>query len=129
MSRKAPSLGNLLSPSLFSSKTSSNNWLSFKGTFRCGGQNCTYCSRIKGGDIIISSSTGKTHKIHSFANCNTRYVIYVITCTTCSVQYVGRTILRLKDRLYDHLYDIEKKITTRVSHDTGMKFIIGIPPV
>lgn len=68
VSRKAPSLGNLLS--LFSSRNNTTNWLSFRGTFRCGGRNCAYCPFIKYGDTIISSSTGKSHKIHSLANCN-----------------------------------------------------------
>lgn len=64
---------------------------------------------------VISSSTGKSHKIHSFANCNTRYVIYAITYIVCSIQYVVRTIRRLKDRLYNHLYDIEKNHNTSVA--------------
>lgn len=62
---------------------------------------------VKGGDTIIATSTGKSHKIHSFIYCNTRYIVYVITCTICSIKYVGRTTRRLRDRLYDHLHDIE----------------------
>lgn len=89
------------------------------------------------GDVVVSTSTGKSHKIHSLVNCNTRYVIYAITCTACSIQYVGRMIQRLKDRLYDHLYDIEKDHATNVARhwnsvhhkDTSSLVIQGIDKI
>lgn len=67
VSRRAPSLSSFLSPSFFSSRNTSTNWLSFQGTFKCGGRSCAYCSFIKGGDTITSMSTGKSYKIHSFS--------------------------------------------------------------
>lgn len=48
-------------------------------------------------------------------NWNTKFLVYVITCEMCHIQYVGRTTRRLKDRLYDHLYDIEKNKSTDVA--------------
>lgn len=137
MCSRAPFLGSILSPSLFSSTNASKNLLSFQATFKCGGQGCTYCPFIQKGDTISSASTGKTHKIHSFTNCNTLYVIYAITCTTCCIQYVGRTTRRLKDRLYDHLYDIEKDHATNVARhwnqihqkDTSSLVIQGIDKI
>lgn len=38
-----------------------------------------------------------------------------ITCNSCNVQYVGHTTRRLRDRLYDHLHDIEKNHSTNFS--------------
>lgn len=55
----------------------------------------------KQGDVIHSTSFYSI-----FINCNTRFLFYVVTCELCSVQYVGRTTHRLRDRLQDHLYDI-----------------------
>lgn len=137
VSRKAPSLGGLLSPSLYISKKQTAHWLQFKGTYRCGGRSCTYCPFIKGGDTVTSTSTGKSYKIQSFINCNTRYIVYVITCTICSIQYVGRTTRRLRDRLYDHLYDIEKEHATNIARhwvdihfkDTSSLTIQGIEKI
>lgn len=64
---------------------------------------------------MTSTSTGRRHKIQSFIDCNTRFVVYVITCSLCSIQNVGRTTCRLKDHLYDHLHDIEKEHSTNVA--------------
>lgn len=113
VSRRAPSLSKWLSPSLYTSKQNPTNWLSFKGIFKCGKRGCAYCPFFKGGDTVLLATTGKSHKISSFFNCNTRFVVYVITCTLCSIQYVGRTTL--KDSLYDHFYDIEKDHSTNVA--------------
>lgn len=59
------------------------------------------------------SSNGTTHKIHSFINCNTKFVIYLITCTACSIQYVGCTTNPLKS-IY-HLSDIKREFALNTS--------------
>lgn len=96
--------------SLFTSEHSGSNWLYFKGNYKYGMKGCDYCRYIKKVQGVCSSPTVKTFDITSFINCNTKFLIYVITCDLCHIQYVGRTTRRLKDLgLYDHLYDIEKK--------------------
>lgn len=120
-----------LSPSLYTSKKNAH-WLLFKGTFKCRSKSCVYCPFIKGGDAVLSATTGKSYKILSFINCNTQFVVYVITCTLCSIQYVGRTTRRL-----NHLYDIEKDHSTNVAchwndfhnKDTSSLVIQGIEKV
>lgn len=62
-----------------------------------------------------SSINGKTFDISSFINSNTKFLVYLITCELCHIQYVGRTTRRLKDQLYDHLHDIEKNKSTNVA--------------
>ena len=106
VSRRAPSLGSRLSPSLFSSQHTGANWLQLQGTFKCGMNGCRYCKLIKTGSLVHSYSSDKSFPIKHFINCNTKFVIYVVACSTCNLQYVGRTTRRLKDRLRDHLYDI-----------------------
>lgn len=115
VSRRAPTLGRSLSPSLFSTNRTKSNWLNFTGNFKCGIKTCNYCRYIKTGQLIKSCSNQKEFSIPVFINCNTKFVVYVITCTSCQVQYVGRTTRRLRDRLHDHLYNTEKEILTNVS--------------
>ena len=115
VSRRAPTLGRSLSPSLFTSKTIHHNWLSFKGTFKCGIKSCIYCGFIKTGPNVTSCSNGREFEIKSFINCNTKHTVYVISCTACNIQYVGRTIRRLRDRLRDHLYDISTNKKTNAA--------------
>lgn len=47
VSRRAPSHGRWLSPSLYTSIAASTHWLQFKGTFKCGTNSCAYCPFIK----------------------------------------------------------------------------------
>lgn len=65
--------------------------------------------------MIHSMTTHKDTRIKSFNNCNTRYLVYIITCELCSLQYVGCTTCRLRDRLYHHLYDIQKNHAINVA--------------
>lgn len=104
--RRVPTLGNSLSHSFFnSSKIQSFTWLHFKGNYCCGGTSCPCCRHVIKGNVVCSYSTEREHK--SFFNCNTKYVVYIIICKTCTVQYVGRTNRRLRDRFYEHLFSNE----------------------
>lgn len=53
-------------------------------------------------------STGNKYKIKQLINCNTRFVVYIITCVSCGIQYVGRT-RKFSVRLRDHLKNIQWK--------------------
>lgn len=118
----------------FPTGQSRSSWLSFKGNFEYGKRGCDYCDHIKKGKFIQSCTNGRTFEISSFINCNTQFLVYVITCEVCQIQYVGRTTRRFRDRLHDHLYDIEKDRLTNVARhcnsvhhkDVSNLFIQGI---
>jgi hypothetical protein len=83
---------------------------------------CTYCPNIAKTNSITSSVTHKTFPIrnitnHKYISCEINNIIYIITCKKCSIQYVGETGRRARDRLYEHLYSIKNanKIVTPVS--------------
>lgn len=52
-------------------------------------------------------------------DCNTKNIIYLITCDTCKIQYVGETGNTLKTRFYCHSYNINNpnKATCRLLAD------------
>ena len=52
--------------------------------------------------IMITEPTGETHHIKSHITCETFNVIYLIQCRLCSLQYIGETNRRLKDRFNEH---------------------------
>ncbi|OCU02665.1 hypothetical protein XELAEV_18008431mg [Xenopus laevis] len=56
-----------------------------------------------------SSRTQREFNIDSFINCNTSYVVYLLMCTHCGVQYLGCTTRLLKNRMEEHLNQIEAK--------------------
>ena len=48
-------------------------------------------------------------------NCQSSNIIYLITCTTCGIQYVGQTKNRLLTRFQGHHFDIKNQNDTTVS--------------
>ena len=71
---------------------------------KCGSNKCLCCSSLNCDIIFKSNSTGRKfifNKRGSF-NCKTKNVIYLITCKTCNLQYVGQTTQALHCRLNGH---------------------------
>ena len=59
--------------------------------------------------------------------CRSSNLVYAITCKRCGQQYVGQTMVRLKDRFVGHLGDINNEATKKprwterlVYHHTGI---------
>jgi sulfur relay (sulfurtransferase) complex TusBCD TusD component (DsrE family) len=75
---------------------------------KCGHARCRYCKGIVLANNFKSSATNKEYNnITEMANCNSKNVIYLITCNTCQMQYVGETGRALKERLNNHRSDIK----------------------
>lgn len=92
-----PPLSNVLSPSAFCPHGPNRTWLDFVGNYRCGADICPCCLHTIVGDRFSSSVSGRSYTVGKYINCNTKYVIYLITCKDCHIQYVGRTTRRLRD--------------------------------
>ena len=78
-------------------------------------QLCRYCPRLNHSGEIISKTTGQKHSTMVNINCQTSNVIYLITCISCGIQYVGQTKNRLISRFQGHYYDIKNHNDTTVS--------------
>lgn len=114
VSRRAPTLGCLISPSLFTSSHPNHNWLSTKGFHSCGQAKCTVCQFAKNAQNFTSTVYGtSSFSIRSYLNCNTKYVIYLVTCTSCRLQYIGWTPLKVCIRR--HLSDINRLYVSNLS--------------
>ncbi|CAJ0939001.1 unnamed protein product [Ranitomeya imitator] len=99
LAKKAPSLRDILSPSLYlhSKLTAGNSaWLTYKGFFKCGHHPCKTCNFVRKTTSFTSSVTGITYPIRTHMNCNSEGVIYLIECDLCKLQYVGCTVGPLK---------------------------------
>ena len=91
----------LVTPSHFSDQ---------KGS-RCHRGNCRICKIMNFSSRVLCTTTQNfivTNK-PSQANCETKNVIYCITCNTCKYQYVGETKQKLRGRISQHLYSFTKK--------------------
>ena len=79
-----------------------------RGSNHCGLKHCRYCPKLNKSGQIKSTTTGKTHNCMKNISCRSSNLIYCITCTKCGIQYVGQTLLRIKDRFKAHFYTTEK---------------------
>ena len=72
---------------------------------KCGKSRCKTCKHIVEGDSFVSNVTGKRYNVSStntIMSCNTRNVIYLISCKRCGIQYVGETSQALRSRINNH---------------------------
>ena len=71
-----------------------------------------YKNYLVPGNKFQSLSTKDTFKIKERIDCNEKNVIYLITCTSCTVQYEGSSV-DFKSRFREHKSDIKLKKTTK----------------
>jgi hypothetical protein len=92
-----------------------------RGVRQCRASGCKTCPLIKSGKEVKSTVTGRLYWIkipkaplglvHEMLDCKTRHLVYLATCTTCGVQYVGETIQPLHKRVGGHRSNVEGKAT------------------
>ena len=83
------------------------------GVTTCGGSKCGCCNYIIS-DTKIELKHTKFDCIGNL-NCDSANIIYVITCTKCTMGYVGETGNTLRTRLHQHLSDIRLQKPTAVA--------------
>ena len=76
---------------------------------------CRYCKILNKTGKIKSHSTGKVYTSLKKVHCQSSNLKYVITCQTCSIQYVGQTKNRLLTWFQGHFNDISYDRDTTVS--------------
>ena len=64
-----------------------------------------YCSQLISTTTFISQQTKRKFKIYHIVNCESEYVIYLMECTLCNKQYVGKTETAFNIRLNIHRKD------------------------
>ena len=72
---------------------------------RCNKPRCKTCKHLREGDKFTSNVTGKAYNVQSnnpVMTCDTKNVIYVISCRKCGIQYVGETSQMLRQRMNNH---------------------------
>jgi hypothetical protein len=78
-----------------------------RGYNYCSRKECRYCPLLNKTGKIRCQFTGLEHPCMQNISCRSSNLVYAITCKRCGMQYVGQTMLRLKDRFVHHLRDIE----------------------
>lgn len=82
---------------------------------KCGDPRSKYCcSSIGEGDHIKCTTTKRKYIPKSMdgtstVTCKSKFSVYVLTCSKCGLQYVGKTIEQINQRLQNHKSDLNRK--------------------
>ena len=61
------------------------------------------------GSTFTSTTTGITYEIKEGVDCDSKSVVYLITCQFCNAQYVGSTSQKFRYRSTQHRFDIRNE--------------------
>ena len=64
-----------------------------------------YCKQVVHTITFRSNQTNRIFQIYHNLNCKSKYVIYLLECTKCKIQYVGKAETEFNIRL-QHTYEI-----------------------
>ena len=73
----------------------------------CNAACCLCCQQLISKTTIKSNQTNKTFKICHRVNCEGSFVIYLLECYICNIQYVGKSETPFNVRLKNHRKDVK----------------------
>ena len=89
------------------------------GCYDCG-KNCIDCKYLRDkGEYFYSNITKRRYKVRQNVNCQSKNVIYLVTCRRCKIQGVGETVA-FKSRMANYRSCIKNK---RISCNIDKHFI------
>ena len=62
------------------------------GSLKCNGKRCQVCMNVTESNMFCSSVDKREYVISHNFNCNDKCVTYLLTCSECKMQYVGKTV-------------------------------------
>ena len=69
------------------------------------------CKQVISTSKFISTITKKWYDIYHNTNCKSRFIIYLMECRKCNIQYVGKTTTPFNVRLNNHRTDAKRPTT------------------
>ena len=84
--------------------------------------NCPICPFVKEGKRVKATATNFTVEINRQVNCQSRNILYCITCDKCTVQYIGESDRTLQNRFSEHKgYAVNQKINKATGEHFSQK--------
>ena len=81
--------------------------------------NCPICPFVVESRIVKSTATDAVVELNAAVTCQTRNIIYCITCTKCKEQYIGQSERSLQNRFSEHRDYVKQE---KVGKATGWHF-------
>ena len=73
-----------------------------RGTCKCTSNICDVCNYLALRDSFSSHIKGSSYTVNHQLDCNSRNVVYLISCKVCGLQYVGSTTTKFRLRINNH---------------------------
>ena len=73
----------------------------------CNTSRCLLCQQIIATTIFESTQTKEKFDIYHKVSCKSNYVIYLLQCLLCKIEYVGKSETPFHIRLNNHRKDIK----------------------
>ena len=89
-----------------------DNALIPRGCIPCQRPKCSWCNKINETPTFKSTSNNKIFTIFHFLDCQSSWVIYIIECNTCKLQYIGKSETRFNLCLNNHRNHIKKGVNS-----------------
>ena len=80
----------------------------FKHNHPARGRRCETCPRLNESGRFTSTFTNRTYKMWSKFTCKSKFVVYLVTCTRCKAQYVGKKVNTMMERHNGHRREEER---------------------
>ena len=75
---------------------------------------CQVCTSIQITDTFSSFVTKSACKINHNFNCNSKCLIYLLSCKTCGKQYTGKTVDKVTRRWNSYKTDVRKATSCNI---------------
>ncbi len=83
---------------------------------------CLCCKQLKLTNPFKSSKTNKTYQIFHATNCERKFVVYLLECKKCELQYVGEWEWKLNICLKNYRLHIENNAINKLLQVEKMSF-------
>lgn len=72
------------------------------------------CRHVRNTNQFVSNITRETYKIHHRVNCRSKFVIYLMECIKCKIQYIGKSEPTMNIRINKHRDDVTREDAIQV---------------
>ena len=110
--RRPKSLRDILVSTELRSKTTRSSYNTTGTCGPCNKPKCSWCSRINKTSTFTGTLNNKVFDIFHTVNCQSTWVIYIIECKICKLQYVGKSETGFNLRLNNHRNHIKKGVSS-----------------
>ena len=92
------------------------------GSSKCNG--CHACKIVQNTKFFKSTNTKRKYFIRQKINCKSSFLIYLIFCSNCRVNYVGKSKRQFRERHSGHKQEIKNRtgVWVNISNDRGCNY-------